>query len=163
MTVRPQRFLPAFALALLLTPGLRAQDGVVNTPPPPSDNPQDAQAPDQSDTVIKSRVNVVQVFFNVKDKHSALVPGLVKDDFQILEDGKPQTIKYFSAESDQPLTLGLMIDTSYSMNRMLPEEKVVAGGFLQKVVTPKDLAFVVSFDVSVDLLQDLNVILAVQH
>src|SRR5882672_491162 len=76
MTVRPRRFLPAFALALLLTPGLRAQDGVVNTPPPPSDNPQDAQTPDQSDTVIKSRVNVVQVFFNVKDKHSALVPGL---------------------------------------------------------------------------------------
>src|SRR6266699_1631715 len=115
MTVRPKRFPPIFSLALVFSavlvlalafPGaLRAQDGVVNTPPAPSDNPQDNLPPDQSDTVIKSRVNVVQVFFNVKDKHGALVPGLVKGHFQILEDGKPQTTKYFSAEANQPLTL----------------------------------------------------------
>src|SRR6266704_2886038 len=72
------------------------------------------------------------------------------------EEGKPQTIKYFSAESDLPLTLGLMIDSSLSMQRMLPEEKIVAGSFLQKVITAKDLAFVVSFDIRVDLLQDLT-------
>ncbi len=106
--------------------------------------------------VFRKNVSLVNVLFTVKDKHNALIPGLNKDQFDLFEEGKPQTIKYFSAESDQPLTLGLMIDTSYSMNRMLPEEKVVAGGFLQKVVTPKDLAFVVSFDVSVDLLQDLT-------
>jgi VWFA-related protein len=106
--------------------------------------------------VFRKNVSLVNVLFTVKDKHNALIPGLAKDQFDLFEEGKPQTIKYFSAEADQPLTLGLMIDTSYSMNRMLPEEKVVAGGFLQKVVTPKDLAFVVSFDISVDLLQDLT-------
>jgi hypothetical protein len=81
---------------------------------------------------------------------------LAKEQFELFEEGKPQTIKYFSAESDLPLTLGLMIDSSLSMQRMLPEEKIVAGSFLQKVVTAKDLAFVISFDISVDLLQDLT-------
>jgi VWFA-related protein len=106
--------------------------------------------------VFRKNVNLVNVLFNVKDKHGALVPNLPKEQFDLLEDGKPQTIKYFSAISDQPLTIGLLIDSSYSMKRTLPEEKVVAGGFLQKVLTPKDLAFVISFDVSVDLLQDLT-------
>ena len=156
MTVRPQRFLPAFALALLLTPGLRAQDGVVNTPPPPSENPQDAQTPDQSDTVIKSRVNVVQVFFNVKDKHSALVPGLVKDDFQILEDGKPQTIKYFSAEANQPLTLGILVDTSGSQERVLGMEKEMGALFLNRILRDSDQAFLINFDVNVELGQDFT-------
>jgi VWFA-related protein len=119
---------------------------------------QDTQQPgDQGKIpVFRKNVSLVNVLFTVKDKHNALIPGLNKDQFDLFEEGKPQTIKYFSAESDQPLTLGLMIDTSYSMNRMLPEEKLVAGGFLQKVVTSKDLAFVVSFDISVDLLQDLT-------
>src|SRR5579864_6107527 len=61
---------------------------------------------------MKVNVNVVNVYCNVKDKHGALVPDLHKEDFQLSEDGTPQTIKYFSAETDQPLTLGLLIDTS---------------------------------------------------
>jgi VWFA-related protein len=106
--------------------------------------------------VFRKNVNLVNVLFTVKDKHGALIPNLTKDHFDLLDEGKPQTIKYFSAQSDVPITLGLLIDSSYSMNRTLPEEKVVAGGFLQKVLTNKDLAFVISFDVSVDLLQDLT-------
>ncbi|HEU4414132.1 MAG TPA: VWA domain-containing protein [Candidatus Angelobacter sp.] len=106
--------------------------------------------------VFRKNVNLVNVLFNVKDKHGAMVPNLPKEEFELLEEGKPQTIKYFAAMTDQPLTIGLLIDSSYSMNRTLPEEKVVAGSFLQKVLTPKDLAFVISFDVSVDLLQDLT-------
>src|SRR6185437_16724988 len=89
-------------------------------------------------------------------KHGALVPNLTKDAFQLTEEGKPQTIKYFSAESNQPLTLGILIDSSGSMQNMLPEEKVVAGQFLQQVLNDKDLAFVESFDISADLLQDLT-------
>ncbi len=62
------------------------------------------QAPDndrdQSLETLKVNVNVVQLFFNVKDKHGALIPNLTKDDFDLFEDGKPQTIKYFTAESD---------------------------------------------------------------
>src|ERR1044071_164200 len=105
---------------------------------------------------FRKNVTVVNVQFTVKDKHGTLIPNLTKDHFDLLEEGKPQTIKYFSAETDLPITLGLLIDSSKSMERTLPEEKIVAGGFLQKVLTPKDLAFVISFDVSVDLLQDLT-------
>lgn len=115
-------------------------------------------APNQQNQIptFRKNVNVVNVFFTVKDKHGALVPNLAKDDFQISEDGKPQTIKYFSAETNLPLTLGILVDSSGSMQNMLPEEKVVAGDFLRQVITDKDLAFVISFDISVDLLQDLT-------
>src|SRR5229473_2987000 len=117
----------------------------------------DSSAPQQDDTpTFRKNVNVVNVFFTAKDHHGALVPNLQKNEFDLFEDGKPQTIKYFSAESDQPLTLGLMIDSSGSMQRMLPTEKVIAADFLRQVVTEKDLAFVISFDISVDLLQDLT-------
>lgn len=106
--------------------------------------------------VFRKNVNVVNVLFIAKDKHGALIPNLTKDHFDLFDEGKPQTIKYFSPQNDVPITLGLLIDSSKSMERTLPEEKVVAGGFLQKVLTNKDLAFVISFDVSVDLLQDLT-------
>jgi VWFA-related protein len=115
------------------------------------DNKQDSQ--DQLPT-FTANVNVVNLFFNVKDKRGALIPGLKKEDFQVMEDGKPQTIKYFSAESDQPLTLGLLIDTSVSQERVLPMEKEVGAAFLRDVLRSKDLAFVISFDVNVDLLHD---------
>jgi VWFA-related protein len=111
---------------------------------------------DQDVQTFKVNVNVVNLFFNVKDNRGALIPHLTKTDFDVLEDGKPQTIKYFSTENDVPITLGLLIDSSLSMEHTLPEEKVVAGGFLQKVLTNRDLAFVISFDISVDLLQDLT-------
>ena len=119
----------------------------------------DANGPDQSDqsaTTLKVNVNVVQLFFNVKDKHGALIPSLTKDDFEISEDGKPQTIKYFTAESNLPLTLGLLIDSSGSQQRVLDMEKEVGGGFLNSILRPKDLAFVISFDVNVELLQDFT-------
>src|SRR5690348_2287012 len=105
---------------------------------------------------FKVDVNVVNLFFNVKDKRGALVPNLTKDDFQVMEDGKPQTIKYFASESNQPLTLGLLIDSSVSQERVLPLEKEVGSAFLREVLRDKDLAFVISFDVNVDLLQDFT-------
>jgi VWFA-related protein len=126
--------------------------------PPAAQKDQD-QVPDKDQgkvPVFRKNVNVVNVLVTVKDKHGALIPNLTKDHFDLLEDGKPQTIKYFSTENDVPITLGLLIDSSLSMEHTLPEEKVVAGGFLQKVLTNRDLAFVISFDISVDLLQDLT-------
>jgi VWFA-related protein len=114
-----------------------------------------AKQQDQTPTFRKN-VNVVNVFFTVKDKHGALVPNLTRDEFEVREDGKPETIKYFSAETNLPLTLGILIDSSGSMQNMLPEEKIVAGDFLRQVITDKDLAFVISFDIDVDLLQDLT-------
>jgi VWFA-related protein len=115
--------------------------------------PQNDQEP--ADT-LKINVNVVQLFFNVKDKKGGLIPNLTKDQFQIAEDGKPQTIKYFAAESNLPLTLGILIDTSPSQTRVLEMEKEVGGQFLDRVLHEKDLAFVIGFDVDVDLLQDFT-------
>lgn len=150
----------ALMLALALLPlSAYAQEADPPKPdfPPSTDQQSQTKQSDQEKIpTFRKSVNLVNVYFTVKDKHGLLMPNLAKDQFDLLEDGKPQTIKFFSALSDQPLTLGLLIDSSYSMNRTLPEEKVVAGGFLQKVLTPKDLAFVISFDVSVDLLQDLT-------
>src|SRR5579864_8459413 len=104
----------------------------------------------------KLNVNIVQLFFNVKDKHGALIANLKKEDFEVLEDGKPQTIKYFTAESNLPLTLGIMIDSSGSQTNVLDMEKQVGGAFLKQILTDKDEAYVISFDISVDLLQDFT-------
>jgi VWFA-related protein len=115
-----------------------------------------AEQEDQSNTTLKVNVNVVQLFFNVKDKRGALIPNLTKDDFEILEDGKPQTIRYFAAESNLPLTLGILIDSSGSQMRVLDMEKEVGGNFLSSILREKDMAFVIGFDVNVDLLQDFT-------
>src|SRR5579864_1311536 len=117
-----------------------------------------AQKPDdqQPTETLKLNVNIVQLFFNVKDKHGALIPNLTKNDFEVLEDGTPQTIKYFTAESNLPLTLGMMIDSSGSQRNVIDMEKEVGGAFLKQILTDKDEAFVISFDISVDLLQDFT-------
>ena len=114
------------------------------------------QGQDQSGETLQVNVNVVQLFFNVKDKKGALIPNLTKDQFEIAEDGKPQTIKYFAAESNLPLTLGILIDSSGSQTNVLDMEKQVGGQFLDQILRDKDLAFVIGFDVNVDLLQDFT-------
>ncbi len=114
---------------------------------------EDAQEPTET---IKVGVNVVQLFFNVKDKHGALIPNLTKDDFEIYEDGKAQTIKYFTPESNLPLTLGILIDTSGSQMRVLDMEKEVGGAFLKQVLTDKDEAFVIDFNIDSSLVQDFT-------
>ncbi len=128
-----------------------------DAPQQPS-NQEQRQAPsDQDDLqIFKAQVNVVNLFFNVKDKHGMLIPNLTKDDFQVLEDGKPQAVKYFSAESNQPLTLGIMIDTSASQTRVLAIEQESCAEFLHQVLRDKDLAFVINFDVDVNLDQDFT-------
>ncbi len=137
----------AVAFSLASTPGAAAQQSA------PAD-PDRSQ--DQSMETLKVRVNVVQLFFNVKDKKGGLIPSQTKDDFEILEDGKPQTIKYFTAESNLPLTLGILIDSSGSQARVLEMEKEVGGAFLNDILRDKDEAFVIDFDVNVDLLQDFT-------
>ena len=121
-----------------------------------NDHPQGDQSQDQSIATLKVNVNVVQLFFNVKDKHGALIPNLNKESFDLFEDGQPQTIKYFKAESDLPLTLGMLIDSSGSQMRVLDMEKEVGASFLENTLRPKDEAFVISFDVDITLLQDFT-------
>ena len=122
-----------------------------SSPAAPSTSPAapNDQSQDQSITTLKVNVEVVQLFFNVKDKHGALIPNLTKDNFDVFEDGKPQTIKYFKAESDLPLTLGILIDSSGSQMRVLDMEKEVGGSFLESTLRAKDEAFVISFDVDI--------------
>ncbi len=124
----------------------------------PCQKPDDQKSDDsqQPTETLKVNVNVVQLFFNVKDKHGALIPNLTKGDFEVSEDGKPQTIKYFTAETNLPLTLGIMIDSSGSQRNVIDMEKEVGGAFLRQILTDKDEAFVISFDISVDLLQDFT-------
>ena len=153
------------AIALVFGLSLAA---AAQTPPAPASNAPSSnassssvsssndQSQDQSVETLKVNVEIVQLFFNVKDKHGALIPNLAKDNFDIFEDGKPQTIKYFKAESDLPLTLGILIDSSGSQQRVLEMEKEVGASFLESIIRPKDEAFVLSFDVDVDLLQDFT-------
>ena len=105
---------------------------------------------------IRVQVNLVNLFATVRDKHKAIVTGLKMDDFQVFEDGQPQEITNFSVESNLPITLGLLIDTSGSETFMLYAEKEAASRFLGRVMRKGDLAMVVSFDLDVDLLADFT-------
>jgi len=123
--------------------------------PPVSTAP--APAPeDESVATFKVQVNLVDVFFTVKDKQGNLLPHLTKDDCTITENKEPQKLKSFVAETQQPLTLGILLDTSGSQYRVLPLEQETAGQFLARVLRQKDEAFALSFDVNVDLLQDFT-------
>jgi VWFA-related protein len=103
---------------------------------------------------IKVDVDVVSVLTSVRDKRGALVGNLEKSDFTVLEDGKPQTIKYFSRETDLPLTIGLLVDVSGSQRNLIETERNAASQFFSQVLRQKDLAFLISFGEECELLQD---------
>jgi VWFA-related protein len=132
-----------FSLSSLSTLPLRAQ--------------QDGAQHANQDTTFSTDVNVVNIFATVRDKQNKIVNTMAKDDFTLSEDGHPQIIKYFSQESDLPLTLGLLVDTSLSQRRVLDEEKDASYRFLDQVLRPeKDLTFLIHFDHDTELLQDLT-------
>jgi VWFA-related protein len=120
--------------------------------PPGRAQQQNPPAPGFSTTV-----KVVNLFATVRDKQGKVVTDLTQDDFLLDEEGQPQTIRYFSRETDLPLTLGLLVDTSGSERNVLPDERRASFRFLDKVVREdKDMAFVIHFDFEVELLQDLT-------
>ena len=121
---------------------------VSHAPPPPPE--------EESMGTLKLNVNLVDLFFTVKAKSGELVPHLSKEDCSVAEDKVPQTLKNFSAETHLPLTLGIMLDTSGSQIDVLPLEQQAGGQFLERVLKSKDQAFLVSFDVNIDLLQDFT-------
>lgn len=128
----------------------------------PSDSRTDssqASADDdhQPTTTISVGVKVVNVLATVRDKHGEIVRDLTKDDFVLNEDGRAQSIHYFAQETDLPLTLGLLVDTSLSQRRVLEQERSASFSFLQNMLRiDKDQAFVIHFDHEVELLQDLT-------
>jgi VWFA-related protein len=101
-------------------------------------------------------VNLVNLFATVRDKHKAIVTGLKQDDFQVYEDGQLQEITNFSAESNLPITLGILMDTSGSEYYMLSGEKEAGSRFLGRVLRKGDLAMIMTFDTDVDLLADFT-------
>ncbi|HUE42889.1 MAG TPA: VWA domain-containing protein [Candidatus Sulfotelmatobacter sp.] len=106
---------------------------------------------------IAVEVKVVNVLASVRDKHGKTIADLSKDDFVLTQDAKPQAITYFARESDLPLRLGLMVDTSLSQRRVLGEERDASYGFLDHLLrVDKDLAFVIHFDREVELLQEFT-------
>jgi VWFA-related protein len=102
-------------------------------------------------------VKVVNVPATVRDKHGKIVNNLTKDDFVLEEDGRPQTLHYFSQESSLPLTLGLLVDTSMSQRRVLGQERSASSSFIDQMLRPdKDKAFLIHFDHEVELDEDLT-------
>lgn len=142
------------ALALLPAMSLRAQEAPsVDAPPPPSTAPAPQELPGSPTQTLKVNVNLVNVYFSVRDKNG-FVTSLRKDDCQVAEDHQPQTIKRMTQEKNLPLTIGILLDTSGSQTNVLPLEQDSGARFLKEVLTPKDEAFLISFDVNVDLLSD---------
>lgn len=105
---------------------------------------------------ITVEVDVVNVLCSVRDRRGGLVGNLTKDDFVVLEDGRPQEIRYFTKETDLPLTIGLLVDVSKSQENLIEIERHAAGRFFSEVLRKKDLAFLISFGVDAELLQDLT-------
>jgi VWFA-related protein len=106
---------------------------------------------------FSTEIKVVNVLATVRDKKGQLIPTLSKDDFSVAENGRPQTIRYFARESDLPLTLGLLVDTSMSQRRVVEAERGASYRFLDRVVREKkDQVFLMQFDLSVMMRQDLT-------
>jgi VWFA-related protein len=106
------------------------------------------------DDTIKVDVDLVNILCTVRGKNNALIGGLEKGDFHLFEDGKEQEIKYFTRETDLPLTIGLLVDVSGSQERLIDTERRAASQFFRSVLRPKDLAFLISFGKDSELLQD---------
>jgi VWFA-related protein len=137
-----RNFLASGALALAAS-RLGAQDATLTEP---KDNP-----------VFSSDVKVVNVLATVRTKGGEIVADLTKDDFVLLEDNRPQAIKYFSRETNLPLILGLLVDTSGSQRNVLGEEEEASYRFLDKVLREEqDKTFLAHFDFDTELLQDLT-------
>jgi VWFA-related protein len=114
------------------------------------------QVVDDGAAPIQVNVDVVNLYCSVHNKQNGLVSNLEKTDFDLAEDSKPQTIKYFSKETDMPLTIGLLVDVSNSQRNLIEVERSAASNFFSSVLKKKDVAFLISFGADSDLLQDLT-------
>ena len=154
-----------------IQPAVPTQPQINSQPRPSAAQPQATPAPAEPATApgtpgtpqspasagiptLRVSVNLVNLFFVVHDKSGKLVPNLTRSDCSVFEDEKPQQLKSFTAQSDLPLSIGILLDTSLSQERVLPEEQKAASAFLRRILRPTDEAFLISFDVTVDLLAD---------
>lgn len=148
--------LPGSLLLALLTASasqLPAQEAPSPTgPPPKSSAPAPVVQQDDVET-LKIGTNLVNAYFSVRDK-SGFITNLKKEDCELYESKEIQKIKNFTQEKNLPLTIGILLDTSGSQQNVLPLEQQSGAEFLKDVLKPKDEAFLISFDINVDLLAD---------
>src|SRR5580700_10213689 len=143
----------AAALVFCSAVVLHAQEAPSPGGPPPASKAE-AQPVDIGDVqTLKVNVNLVNVYFSVRDKNG-YITNLHKDDCAIFENKEAQKTKNFTQEKNLPLTIGILLDTSGSQIHVLPLEQQSGAEFLKDVLTPKDEAFLISFDINVNLLAD---------
>lgn len=160
-----KRVVPVVLFALLLVTldsvsghaartGSASNDDAVALPSPTPPKDPKEELPQESDEVVRVETNLTTIFFTAADKNKRFVSTLRKEDIRILEDGQPQEIFTFQQNTDLPLSIAILIDTSRSEERTLPDEKIAARAFLESVMRPsKDEAAVVSFTGEVTLEQ----------
>jgi len=125
----------------------KPQDAAQQPAPPQPSPSQEAPAQSQDQGKITQTVNLVDVLFTVLNHRNKLVPDLEKDNFRIWDDKSLQAIRYFSRQTDLPLRIGLLMDTSNSIRDRLKFEQDAATSFLYSVLRHnKDQAFVMTFD-----------------
>src|SRR6266478_7476473 len=122
----------------------------------PQQKQEEKPAEDVPSPTIRVQANVVNVLAAVRDKHGAFINNLTKDDFILIEGREPQQIKYLTRETDVPLTIGLLVDVSYSQRNLINIEREAAYEFFSQVLRKKDMAFLISFGEEAELLQDFT-------
>ena len=153
----------ALAAAVLLLPAsaIRAQQAPASSkqqPAPPSPPPPPGQQanPQAGQTFVKE-VNLVDVLFTVLNRRNKLVADLEESDFKVFDEGKPQEIRYFSKQTDLPLRIGMLLDTSNSIRERIKFEQDASVSFLFSVLRHnKDQAFVMTFDDEPQILQSFT-------
>jgi VWFA-related protein len=111
---------------------------------------------DDAGEPIKVDVDIVNLYCSVRNKQNGLISTLEKNDFDLAEDGTKQEIKYFTRETDLPLTIGLLVDVSGSQRNLIEIERRAAASFFSSVLKKKDVAFLISFGADSELLQDIT-------
>jgi VWFA-related protein len=144
----------AISCASFLTRGMSARTKAgkssrvdAQAAPSPTPTPRSKEeVPQDSDEVVKVETNLTNIFFTAADKNKRFINTLKAEDIRVLEDGQPQQIFTFQQNTDLPLSLAILIDTSASEERTLPELKFAAQSFLENVIRPaKDEAAILSF------------------
>src|SRR5277367_3848394 len=153
-------------LLLILAGPARAQQSPA--PPPPAtpgdapaqntdQNPTKPASPQAATPPIVSTTGLVHLVATVMDRRHEFVTDLEQKDFKVLEDGAPQQIRYFGRDTDLPLRIGILLDTSNSIRPRLEFEKEAANDFLEHVIRRnKDQAFLMTFDNEPEVIQDFT-------
>jgi Ca-activated chloride channel homolog len=161
LRVRSRRAVFALVILLVLSASrARTQESTPPAPlatPAPAGIPQNPQVPAGQPAIppLTTTTGLVHLVVTVTDRHHNFVTDLDKTDFKVLENGVPQEIKFFGRETDLPLRIGMLLDTSNSIRPRLEFEKDAAVDFLNKVIRRnKDMAFLMTFDNEPEVIQD---------